>query len=200
MIIQSFVDQTEESGRPLPIYFYCSRNEAGSRRSDPQQILCCLLRQCVESTSRPRLLHILKERYRTGNAAVDFNLNDVVDFLGQAIDDNLVSTVVLDALDECSPQNRQELIEQIKTLLQGRLRPVKIIISSREALDISKTLGTYPDIHIEASRNQDDINSYVEVKIKEVLDRGLLLPGEEVAVTREIPQIEACLRNGAQGM
>lgn len=80
--------------------------------------------------------------------------------------------LVVDALDECSPEQRGEILE----VLQGLVSPgtsqachVKLFLTSREERDIQRALTSFPMIWIEAEKVNDDIEAYVIDKMSKYL-------------------------------
>lgn len=75
------------------------------------------------------------------------------------------TTVVLDALDECEPDLRRKLIDVVEFLLAHSERPLKIFISSRPDGDIRDRFLSRPNIEIQATDNQGDIEKFVNNEI-----------------------------------
>ncbi|KAJ8122088.1 hypothetical protein ONZ43_g1624 [Nemania bipapillata] len=74
------------------------------------------------------------------------------------------TTLLLDALDECEPGSRSELLEIIDYLLKsGSL--IKVFISSRADRDIRNRLRDTDQIEIQATDNEGDIKKFVEEEI-----------------------------------
>lgn len=93
--------------------------------------------------------------------------------------------LVLDALDECTPDQRRELFE----VLGGLVSPthsnsgnVKLFVTSREEPDIKREFQNFPVIPIEAKKVDEDLESYVTAKIDQYIEDGNL-------------RIEAALKN-----
>lgn len=72
--------------------------------------------------------------------------------------------LVLDALDECSLDQRGEILEVLHGLISpGRSHGchVKLFITSREEPDIKRALTTFPMIAIAAEKVNADIEAYI---------------------------------------
>lgn len=74
------------------------------------------------------------------------------------------ATIVLDALDECEPSDRKQLIELFNALT-SRLSNVKIFVSTRPESDLSQWLGQHSTISIHNGRTAGDIAAFVEENI-----------------------------------
>jgi hypothetical protein len=77
--------------------------------------------------------------------------------------------VVVDALDECTADNRPEIISVFREILQF-LPVVKVFVTSRPELDISKFMedtGT-PTLKIDASLMAPDIKKFVEDEVHDL--------------------------------
>jgi len=72
---------------------------------------------------------------------------------------------VLDALDECELDSDDHLVDTIEFLLSKSERPLKIFISSRPNWDIRRRFLSRPNIEIQATKNQEDIEKFVNAEI-----------------------------------
>lgn len=75
------------------------------------------------------------------------------------------TTLVLDALDECEPQSRWQLVKMIQDLTSKSGRLLKVFISSRPDGDIRELFASQPNITIQAADNQEDIEIFVNKEI-----------------------------------
>lgn len=75
------------------------------------------------------------------------------------------TTLVLDALDECDSDSRDQLMEVIDFLLSESKRPLKLFISSRPNEDIRVQFLTRPNIEIQAKDNGDDVKKFINERI-----------------------------------
>ncbi len=75
------------------------------------------------------------------------------------------TTIVLDALDECDPGSRRELVDTIEFLLRKSDKPLKVFISSRPDRDIRNRFLEKPNIDIQARHNESDIRKFVNEEI-----------------------------------
>jgi hypothetical protein len=188
-------------GGPFPIYFYCSRNQAEPERTDPDRILRCLLRQSFSSPRELQLHHILEDRFGKKDSAGDIGMGEAMKLLCQSIEIRPVTYILVDALDECKLDDRRKLIQCLKEVLRASSTIVKILIASRENPDIYKRLGQCPEVQLNSSQNEKDIEVYVETKVQQEFHDGMLLPEEEAEVVRkELTKIKTRLREGAKGM
>ena len=83
--------------------------------------------------------------------------------------------VVVDALDECTPHTRRELIETLKSVEPS----IHLLITSRYLGDIKEKLGDVSRVDVLAS--EEDLKSYAEVCIQKhsVLQTQLGLLSDE---------------------
>lgn len=137
----------------------------------------CLLRQSAQCPGWSPPLDALRKRHTERQPAGVISLDEATD-LRRTTDNNVVTYVIIDALDACDRSNRQELIRFIKALSQGRHNLMKIIVSSRENPDIYESLdqSRYPSLCIDATSNQADIVLYVETKVQEAFENNMLFP------------------------
>lgn len=202
ILIDQLIDDFEADRNPNPIYFYCQRNSAEPERSDPEAILRSLVRQM--SCLRPggALLQPVVELYNMrkeeGFAAGSLDSHECTALILKMTKDRLMTTIVIDALDECDPEKRGVLLEALSTIVDNSTGLVKIFISSRDDQDIVLHLGECPNLKIQASHNQDDITRYVNSEVGEVIHSKKWRSGK---VDEKLEQeIKLALIEKAQGM
>ena len=202
VLIDRLIEDFEADRNPNPIYFYCQRNSAEPERSDPEAILRSLVRQM--SCLRPggALLQPVRESYNArkeeGFAAGSLDSHDCTALILEMTKDRLMTTVVIDALDECDPDKRDILLEALSRIVTESAGLVKIFISSRDDGDIVLHLGECPNLKIQASHNQDDITKYVNSEVRKVIRSKKWRSGK---VDEELEQeIKCALIGKAQGM
>ena len=190
----------EQQQAPYPIFFFCSRNTAEPERADPDHILRSLVRQASDLPGGPPLHAKLKERYNKRRVTGDVSAKEATDIIIDTIEDRPLTYIVIDALDECDRQKRDTLVDSLKTILAKSTSMVKIFVTSRDNhQDITWSMNGYPALCIDASKNQADIDHYVQYSVKNAIERKKLLPTEKV--DRDLQQrIEESLCNGAAGM
>ncbi|KAL9053328.1 MAG: hypothetical protein Q9162_004828 [Coniocarpon cinnabarinum] len=199
-LIESLIDEHELHGSPIPAYFYCARSAAERDRSDPEQVLRCLVRQ-VATLSGKQIHQTLKERYDKRSIAGPIHTADreCEDMISCIACDRALTYIIVDALDECSRDTRQDLVNALGGILRKSSSLVKIFVSSRDDVDLVLSMRDYPEIRIEAADNEQDIAFYISHKLGELTADKKLLPAEGVSTSlRE--QIERRLCEGAQGM
>lgn len=103
------------------------------------------------------------------------------------------TTLVLDALDECEANSRIQLVEMIEFLLSTSKKPLKVFISSRPDGDIRARFTSRPNIEIQATDNQGDIEKFVNKEI----DKPRLWGPISSSLRRDIVKI---LLERSQGM
>ena len=202
ILIDRFIDDFEADRNPNSIYFYCQRNSAEPERSNPEAILRSLVRQM--SCLRPggALLQPVRklydERKKEAFAAGSLNSDECIALVLEMIKDRLMTTIVIDALDECDPDKRDVLLEVLSKIVTDSTGLVKIFISSRDDGDIVLHLGECPNLKIQASHNQDDITRYVNSEVSKVIHCRKWRSGK---VDEKLEQeIKLALIEKAQGM
>ena len=75
------------------------------------------------------------------------------------------TTLVLDALDECEPRSRDQLVKELTFLLSNAKNLLKVFISSRPDRDIRRQFLGKPNIEIQANHNDRDIQRFVDEAI-----------------------------------
>ncbi len=163
---------------PLPVYFYCTRSAAEPERSEPGIVLASILRQllCVEPGRAlpPPVVEKYKrqgEGFKSRGPCLEESL-DLVKTLTEAYG---VTTIIVDALDECNAETRQSLLDAFQEILQESAGLVKYFVSSRDDEDIVLKFRVSPNFDITPSRNTKDIRNYVRTETENLVNKGRLL-------------------------
>ncbi|KAK1671055.1 hypothetical protein BDP55DRAFT_321789 [Colletotrichum godetiae] len=85
-------------------------------------------------------------------------------------------TLIIDALDECDRETRQDLLDFLVSLV---ITPttMKVFVSSRDDRDIVHELQKYGNLHLSSERNSGDIDLYVRLETCRLVSKGSLLRG-----------------------
>lgn len=146
-------------------FFYCNRNE--EQRRTPLSVLRSYVRQLSTAANQPgEMRKKLREAWREKTLkGSELGLEACQEQLLESVNLYRRTTLVLDALDECEPGSRRELVETIELLLSKAEKPLKVFISSRKHRDIRCRFLNKPNIEIEARHNEDDIRRFVNQEI-----------------------------------
>lgn len=164
---------------PPPVFFYCSRNTAEPGRSSPKTIIASIARQLSSLQPGFPLLNPIITTYlkkeAEGFASGSLSINESCLLIIQLVEYYQLTTIVIDAVDECDPEERPDLLETLETILRESLHLVKIFLSSRDDQDIVCHLRDYPNLEISSGRNADDIVSFVKIKTSDLIKKRKLL-------------------------
>ena len=178
-------------------YFYCSGTE--DKRSLPTDIFLSLLRQLCWSKDETTISSAIKNLYNEslkqnpGSKYCDLAVIDSVNLIKEVIAGDNKTTMILDALDECS--DFSIVIKNLEAICQSKPGSVNVLLSSRESGRIAGQMAKVHAHGLSTAKNSTDISAYVD---NEFLVRGhLLLDGEEIDLSN---QLKDMLKSRAQGM
>ena len=125
----------------------------------------------------PKLIEIYEQHYKNHSQPRFQELQDI--FRTIAHEFNSVF-FVLDALDECTLEQRKDLCKFFAGIVE--LSPgigngiVKLFVASRKELDIQRAFErkSFPKFEVEAKKVDSDIALYVEAQLEELLRDGSL--------------------------
>jgi hypothetical protein len=164
---------------PRPVFFYSSRNKAEPGRSDPKAILASIARQLSSlEPGKPLLkptLELYKKKEAEGFGLGSLQIEESCSLIIRLIEQYPLTTIVIDALDECNPEKRHDLLKALQSILRESPTLVKIFVSSRDDYDIVFRLQHYPNLEIESNRNSDDIVAFVKDQTEQLIEEGKLL-------------------------
>jgi len=103
----------------------------------------------------------------------------------------------LDALDECSPEDRRILLDALREILQQTSSDTRLFISSRDDQDIKVELTVEPAIEVRAAQNTRDVDLFIENEVSRAARRTILYGNADQDLIRMIKDV---LKKGAAGM
>ena len=178
-VIEDAMRRSRAGQCPPPVYFYCSRNAAEPERSDPAAILSCIARQLSSAEPGHPILSPIVEKYETKGQGFNSNglqLHESREMIIRLSEYYPVTTIIIDALDECNPERRADLLETLEGLLQeSSLGLLKVFVSSRDDQDIVWKLQGYPNLDLVSDQNSLDIANFVSQETNRLIRVGQLL-------------------------
>ncbi|KAF2733226.1 hypothetical protein EJ04DRAFT_553481 [Polyplosphaeria fusca] len=179
VVVEDALARYKAGDSPQPVFFYCSRNPAEPARSQPQAILASLARQlsCLEP-GKPLLgpsVNLFKEKEAGGTTSFSLQIDESLSLVLDLIAQYPLTTIVIDAIDECDPRKRHELLKALEKMLQHSSSLVKIFVSSRNDQDIVLRLRHYPNLEIDSWKNSGDIARFVNDRVEQLIQEGRLL-------------------------
>jgi len=164
---------------PPPAYFYCSRSPSEPGRSNPENIIASIARQlsCLKSGDLlPPAIAAYEKMEKDAFAAESMRLDESRALIIQLIEEYYPTVVIIiDALDECDPDTRSDLLEFLESILQESSSLVKTFVSSRDDQDIVCQLQNYPSLELSSDRNSDDIAEFVKSETRRLIKKKALL-------------------------
>ena len=139
-----------------------------------------------------------KTRIEDGLAAGPLSLQESISMLIRLTAKRRLSFIIIDALDECNRQERGHLLDALSEIMKESTGIVKIFISSRDDMDIVRSLAGGPNVLISAKSNQDDISTFVNIEVDKQIQKKRLLAGLVSETLRH--RIKQVLCDQAQGM
>lgn len=82
--------------------------------------------------------------------------------------------IVLDGLDECEKQPRQDVLNFLKRLSTLENASIHICVSSRDEDRLLRSLHSYPRIQLTAAALESDIKSFVQGSVRSSIESGQL--------------------------
>lgn len=162
-------------------YFYCDYKEL--RKQQPSKLLCTLLSQLARQRKSvfQRLQTFVQDRCKENPASVpthDELRGNFPSFLEGAFKQVIL---VVDAIDESTQRNC--MIGDLKNF--HKICPfIKVLVSSREELDIVHAFKVFPQVKINQSDVADDIESFVRAEVAaRIQEKDLTIRRKELQET-----------------
>ena len=153
-VIDQFFDKKAESESPScspsVAYFYCIRSTAEPKRAAPTEIMSALVRQLSSPNPGSTINKHIVEEYKvreertkeTGSPLKHLTVEDCTKLLLKLTKD-CPAIILIDALDEAEESTRYQILEALDNLISSSEKEVKIMISSRDDLDIVSTIAIW---------------------------------------------------------
>lgn len=163
------------------IYFYCNYGE--SERRDTLSIIGTLLKQLL--TSR-RCDNLDPEMVTTFDDGICLNPTTSEALLAATLSRFEKVFVVVDALDECSEEERKLVVMLFVRLMNAKCQ-LKVFVTGRPERDLRKMLENNPCHQIDANDTSKDITPFVAAALDEhIITRALLGGNVSPALKKEL--------------
>lgn len=177
-VINKIMKTSEGNDMHALAYFYCLRDSAEPQRAMPQSILACIARQLsrdpqTDSIAQPTMALYQKMHSQDGSKRAP-NITELSGLIRELTELYDRSIIVIDALDECNPDTRYELVEALQSLTESASL-VKVFVSSREEGDLRLSLDNHSELGITSLENSDDIRMFVEFETDRLIAKKQLL-------------------------
>ncbi|KAM0544823.1 hypothetical protein ACHAPJ_011653 [Fusarium lateritium] len=110
--------------------------------------------------------------------------------LSELIDEYATVTFVLDGLNECDPNEQQDVLDFLDDLVRQHYPRVRVFCSSRHDVEVERHFESRPIVKVEALSRKDDIASFVYSEILSTTNQSLTkqLPKESRELKARISQ------------
>ncbi|KAJ5724453.1 hypothetical protein N7493_006181 [Penicillium malachiteum] len=169
LVVERFLNQSRREEANQLAFFYCSRKQGTNEANSPKAVLRSLLRQLAWSKTNLSVAPIVKERYRQwqqdqGYGGRGLLADDCIELLTQLIATNHHTTIIIDALDECS--DFEELLSNLEEIMVASQGKVKFLLSSRMHVPVQETFPANARIEVGLD-NKDDIEYFIKTRIEQ---------------------------------
>ncbi|KAL7271805.1 hypothetical protein RUND412_005418 [Rhizina undulata] len=192
------IDEPRPTNHALA-YFYCKYGE--NDREEPRSILSTIVKQLsllYPQDSLPKaVVSLYHEQKKNGVKSTGLSIEKSTELILQLSGAFMQTDIIVNALDECNKERRNQLLDALKKLQRSSPR-LKIFITSQYNGNISLALKNETQLFIEPSDNFSDIQLFVVAEVGKCISDGSLLWGR---VRPELKQtIIDTLTEGAGGM
>lgn len=208
-MIQHLHRHSSGTSQPAPIaHFFCSRNPAEPERSDSQYILRSLTKQVSLIREETYLRRQSVEAYQVrrdeashaGERPAPLTVEECIELICE-IGRTTPFTIIIDALDECSSQQRRILLDALEEIRRRCRDVVKTFMSSRHEEDIAAYLGNGEVLEVSSSANDEDLKRFVKVGVESFVKKWSTMHDEPTTVMQQLEKdISKALVTGSKGM
>lgn len=165
------VDAFTETYKSTPtIYFYCSYGELERRQAAP--VLATLLKQLSMRSENmdPQVVAVFDK-------GLSMSMEPCAKALSAALSRFEQTFIVVDALDECSKEERKLFVSFMTGLIRSNPHGIKILLTSRPESDLEHLLKGSSKFLINANDTTKDIRPYVAAVLTEHIANCAILDG-----------------------
>lgn len=152
-------------------YVYCDRTTPATQQdiSSVDRILRCIVKQLAQPSGNGRLMNEVVEIYNGLSSKAELTADDCVQLIGTLADQSILTTIIIDGLDECPRDTVQgDLVDNLIQVLLKCSKPVHVFVSSRPEQQIYDLLEDKVSYHISTEGlNVDDIQHLIRAKVEE---------------------------------
>ncbi|KAH8999495.1 hypothetical protein EDB92DRAFT_2081633, partial [Lactarius akahatsu] len=191
IVIEWVMNPTISGKQAAVAFFYCEHDNP--KKHNPRSLLATLLHQVLGQLPGPwdgLELDIFSKAHSPEN--LRNSLKTACNYLERT----RPVFLIIDALDECDPATREELLPLLISLGNDS----RLLLTSRNEEDIWNALKSFPLIAITDQDVKNDIHQYVSRKVTLAGDEGSSLRHVEVGDPVLLEEVLRTLREGADGM
>ncbi|EWG55613.1 hypothetical protein FVEG_13593 [Fusarium verticillioides 7600] len=153
-------------------YFYCLESESEPERSSVDGILHSILRQLAitETQSDVRDFFYSDFRRRSRSAVLrgldlpKLSRKECADRIVQVANEDPI-TILLDGVEQVEDESCYVLLQSLSDIMSRAANVVKVLVTSRNSLDILSSLPTANEVIVTADHVRDDMAQFITQKI-----------------------------------
>ncbi|KAG5811590.1 hypothetical protein H9Q74_013522, partial [Fusarium xylarioides] len=175
-------------------YFHCLESESEPERSSADGILRSILRQLAitetQSDVRDFFHSDFQRRSRSarlqGMDLPKLSRKECVDRIIQVANEDPI-TILLDGVEQVEDESCDTLLQSLSDIMSRSENVVKVLVTSRNSLDILSSLSTAKEIIVTADHVHDDMAQFITQRIDDAkLISGRLSPNNRSCLTKEL--------------
>ena len=182
-MIDSLCDQA--GGKDIAVVgLYCDFH--AQQEQSATSMLGAILKQLVSRGRIPEHIRQAFQKAKKEFGGRGLRLPDLVEIMKKAVTALPWVFICIDAVDESTPKHRQELLESLREIV--RSRNTRIFLTGRPHVgdEIEKCFGEV--VRIPISPTQNDIKSYLEMRLRSDTDPGVMDDELRADIMRVIPE------------
>lgn len=172
------------------------------KRSQPCDVLSSLVGQLTWSVDGLAVANSVRRKHEfcQSHRRLDLTIDECSDLLAGLVDLYQQTTIVIDALDECTDYTR--LLLHLKKAAAASQSPLKFFLSSRQNVRVFDVLPRGKKVELDAQRDltTEDMRNYISTQVREIESFNLgtrLLDGRYPELEDRLVEV---LKGRAQGM
>lgn len=153
------------------LYYYCDYTD--QRTLQINRILGTILKQLFTAGRIPDEI-ALQVAQVFGDDSRSLIFKEMSSLVCSAINLNSAVTVILDGLDECEQEVKEQMIAFLECLTNPGSTVIKLFVSCREEDNILRSLTNFSRIHVTPAASEGDISSFISGSVRSRIAAGHL--------------------------
>jgi hypothetical protein len=207
-LISAVIDDSMQStnAQSPVLYYYCGDIKGHGGRCDAKDVMRSLLRQLtVKDEETFEIVEQVHLEFRRREARGKVGIGDVdklephecTHWIAELLQSDEV-IIIIDAIDEIDVMDRHLLLKELIALRDDSSRVTKMLVSSRDDTNLTQWLEGAPELRLQASLTEADMERFIRHRVSTAVDNKQLLDG--VVDPSFQSQLESYLLDRADGM
>jgi hypothetical protein len=169
LVLDRVFDEYSDDEQKQIAFFFCDRTSRADEIVSPELIFRSILKQMLRLHQR-KIPDAIKKEYERKKSDGSISKGVCMESIFQLLDNSESMMIVLDGLDECDLEVREQFMEELIVPLLQRKTKVKAFVASRHEEDIDQLFDENSSLKCSKwtikMDNDEDIQQYIQREVQ----------------------------------